>query len=92
MERMSHADQHRDYPAGTEVIALNGALLGTVREVYPHFLLVTQAGDDHLDLEVPPHAIARYDGERLYLTVNREALSAVDDDVTAERRLHPEGD
>ena len=91
MERISHADQHRDFPTGTEVIALNGALLGTVREVFPHFLLVAEAGDEHADLEVPPHAIARYDGERLYLTVNREALSAVDDEETAARRLHPEG-
>lgn len=90
MEHMSHADQHRDYPAGTTVIALNGALLGTVREVFPHFVLVAQAGDEHTDLEVPPHAIARYDGAQLYLTVNREALSAVDDEETAERRLHPE--
>jgi hypothetical protein len=72
------------------VIALTGALLGSVRTVYPHFLLVIQEGDDQLDLEVPPHAIARYDGERLYLTVNREALSAVDDQEAAERRLHPE--
>lgn len=91
MEHMSHADQHRDYPAGTAVVALNGALLGTVREVFPHFLLVAQADDEHADLEVPPHAIARYDGDRLFLTVNREALSAVDDEETAERRLHPDG-
>lgn len=90
MERMSHADQHRDYPAGTAVIALDGTLLGTVRNVHPHFLLVAQENDAHADLEVPPHALARYDGERLYLTVNREALSVVDDEETAARRLHPE--
>ena len=86
MERMSHADQHRDYPAGTVVIAADGEVLGTVRAVYPHFLLVAQDNTDHADLEVPPHALGSYDGTRLRLTVNRQALSAVDDDETVARR------
>lgn len=78
MERMSHEEQHRDFPPGTTVIAENGDLLGTIRTVYPHYLLVRQEDDPQHDLEVPVHAIASYDGERLYLTVNRRGLSVVD--------------
>ena len=48
---------------------------------------VGQDGSPHADLDVPPHAVARFDGERLYLTVNREALSVVDDEESASRRL-----
>jgi hypothetical protein len=87
MERMPHAGQHRPFPAGTVVIAENGERLGVVREVHPHYLLVAADGAPNTDLEVPPHAIGTYDGERLYLTVNREALSAVDDEESAARRL-----
>jgi hypothetical protein len=85
---MSHEQQHRRFPPGTVVVALDGQRLGTVREVYDHFLLVAQDGTDHADLEIPPHAVARFDGDRLYLTVNREALSVVDDEESATRRLH----
>jgi hypothetical protein len=91
MERMTHSDQHRHYPAGTPVFALNGERLGIVRTVYPHILLVEQEGTPHADLEVPPHAIAAYEEGRLQLTVNREALSIVDDDEAASRRLHTDG-
>lgn len=87
MERMSHEEQHRQFPVGTVVFALDGQRLGTIRTVYDHFFLVGQDGDPHADLEVPPHAVARFDGERLYLTVNREALSVVDDEESASRRL-----
>ena len=87
MERMSHQEQHRRFPPGTPVIALNGERLGTVRTVYDHFFLVEQDGNPHADLEVPPHSVARFDGERIYLTVNREALSVVDDEEAASRRL-----
>jgi hypothetical protein len=87
MERMNHADQHLNYPPGTAVIALDGTPLGTVRTIYAHFLLVDQGKAQHADLEVPPHSISRYEGGRLYLTVNREALSSVDDEEAASRRL-----
>lgn len=53
--------------------------MGTIRTVYPHFVLVSQDDNPHSDLEVPPHAIVSYDGERLHLSVNRRALSVVDD-------------
>ena len=91
MERISHAEQHRRFPPGTVVIALDGQRLGTVRTVYDHFFLVSQDGTDHADLEVPPHAVARYEGDRIYLTVNREALSVVDDEESAGRRLRDDG-
>lgn len=88
MERMSHEEQHRKFVPGTVVVALDGQRLGTVRTVYDHFFLVSQDGNPHADLEVPPHAIASFDGERIYLTVNREALTSVDDEESASRRLH----
>ena len=78
MERMSHEEQHRDFPPGTTVIAEDGEILGDIRIVQPHFLLVRQEADSQRDLEVPVHAIGSYDGQRLYLTVNRRALSEVD--------------
>jgi hypothetical protein len=91
MERMSHAEQHRKFPPGTVVVSADGRRLGTVRTVYDHYFLVSQDGTQHADLEVPPHAVARFDGERIYLTVNREALSVVDDEEAASRRLHTDG-
>lgn len=78
MERMSHADQHKPFPEGTTVIAENGERLGTIRVVYPNYILVQQDEDPDHDLEVPVHALASYDGEQLVLTVNRRALSVVD--------------
>jgi hypothetical protein len=91
MERMSHAEQHRQYPEGTVVVALNGERLGTVRTVHPHVVLVAQDETEHADLEVPPHAISTYADGKLQLSVNREALSVVDDEESADRRLHHQG-
>ena len=78
MDSISHAEQHREFPTGTPVVALDGETLGKVREVYDHFILVQQDDNPNVDLEVPPHAIVRFDGERLHLGVNRRALSVVD--------------
>ncbi len=89
-EHMSHADQHRRYPNGTVVVAEDGEVLGKIEDVFPHFFLVRDDEARHTDLQVPTHAIARYDGERLYLLVNREALSVVDDEETAEHHLRGE--
>ena len=77
-------------PIGATVVALNGAVLGTVREVNPHYLLVSEEGSPHFDLEVPLRAIARFDGGRLFVKVNREALTEVDDMESARRRLKME--
>jgi hypothetical protein len=85
MDRMSHADQHRPYPPGTTVVAENGESLGVIRAFYAHYVLVRQLNRPHVDLEVPTHAIAPYDGERLVLIVNREALSEVDVEESAAR-------
>ena len=90
MERMSHEAQHLRYPVGTPVVALNGELLGAIESIHPHFFLVRHASDQHRDLQVPAHAIASYAGERLYLTVNREALSIVDDEESVNQYLHSE--
>lgn len=92
MERISHEDQHRRFPPGTVVVALDGQRLGTVRTVYDHFFLVSQDGNPHADLEVPPHAVAGFDDDRIYLTVNREALLIADIEEAAGRRLQSEGE
>lgn len=77
-----HGTSH--IPVGTPVIAFNGELLGTVREVFPHYLLVHQEGR-HEDLEVPVHAIRGFEGGALRVSVNRGAVTAVDDEETAHR-------
>lgn len=74
---------------GTVVIAENGQRLGTVRVAYPHYVLVSEVDAPERDLEVPAHAVARVENGKLYLTVNREALSDVDD-KEADTRRHPE--
>jgi hypothetical protein len=73
-------------PLGMPVLAFNGERLGTVRDVHPHYLIVGQEGE-HGELDVPVHAIAGIEGGSLRLRVNREALTAVDDNETAHRQL-----
>jgi hypothetical protein len=90
MKPISHAEQHQKFPAGTVVFALDGERLGTVRDVYDHFFRVKQDGDDLGDLEVPPHAVASFDGEKIQLSVNRRALTIVDDTESALRRYQQE--
>jgi hypothetical protein len=92
MERMSHEAQHLRYPTGTIVVAEDGEELGTIESIHPHFFLVRHDSAQHKDLQVPAHAIASYDGTRLYLMVNREALSVVDDEASVARRLEGETD
>lgn len=87
MAGISHEEQHHNFPPGTPVIAADGQHLGTVHEVYEHFILVRPEGA-HGELEVPPHAVTDYDGTRITLSVNREALSVVDDEESASRRLN----
>ncbi len=76
----------RDIPVGTPVTAFNGTLLGQVREVHPHYLLVSQEGQ-HTDLEVPVHAIRGFTDGALQVSVNREAVTEVDDVETAHRMV-----
>lgn len=71
-------------PAGTEVRAYDGSLLGSVREVHPHYLLVGQEGE-HNDLEVPVHSILGFEGGVLQVSVNRSSVTEVDDVETAHR-------
>ena len=73
-----------EIPIGMPVIAFDGSELGHVREVYPHYLLVRREGQ-HTDLEVPVHAIRGVTEGRLQVSVNREAVSEVDDEETAHR-------
>jgi hypothetical protein len=74
----------RDIPVGTPVLGFNGAPLGFVREVHPHYILVGQDGE-HADLEVPVHAILRFAEGQLQVSVNRDSVTEVDDIETAHR-------
>lgn len=69
---------------GTPVRAFNGSLLGYVRDVHPHFILVGQEGQ-HDALEVPTHAIKGYVDGELQVSVNRWAVTEVDDEETSHR-------
>jgi len=74
----------RDIPLGTPVLGFNGAELGHVREVHPHYILVGQDGE-HEDLEVPVHAILSFADGQLHVSVNRSAVTEVDDVETVHR-------
>ena len=74
----------RDIPVGTSVVGFNGIVLGHVREVHPHYILVGQDGE-HADLEVPVHAILRFAEGQLQVSVNRDSVTEVDDVETAHR-------
>ena len=76
----------RDIQLGTPVLALNGEPLGTVRDVHPHYMIIGQEGE-HEELDVPVHAIEGMEGGSLRLRVNREALTAVDDNETVHRQV-----
>lgn len=71
-------------PVGMPVLAFDGSPLGEVREVHPHYLLVGQEGQ-HTDLEVPVHAIRGVVDGQLQVSVNRGAVTEVDDVETAHR-------
>jgi hypothetical protein len=82
-------DDRRDasgIPIGTPVVAFDGSSLGQVHEAHPHFLLVRQEGQDE-DLEVPANAILAFADGTLQVSANRGAVTEVDDQVTAHRRL-----
>ena len=81
---MSDPHGTHNIPIGIPVLALNGELLGAVREVHPHYLLVHREGE-HGDLEIPVHAIRGFEGGTLEVSVNREAVTPVDDEETAHR-------
>jgi len=78
----------RRIQAGTPVVALNGEVLGTVREAHPHYLLVDQP-EAHNDLDVPAHAVREVIGGRVQLSINRTALTEVDHEETVH---HEHGD
>lgn len=68
-------------PLETPVIGFDGSLLGYVRDVHPHYLLVGHDGE-RADLEIPVHAIGGMVDGRLQVTLNREAVSEVDEQGT----------
>ena len=78
----------RRIPVGAPVVALNGEVLGTVRETHPHYLLVEQP-DAHNDLDIPAHAVRGVEGARVLLSINRTALTEVDHEETVH---HEHGD
>ena len=77
-------------PAGMTVIALNGEVLGRVREVHEHYLLIDQP-HAHRDLDLPIDAISDSRDGNLHVSVNREALTEVDHEETVHRQDDGEG-
>jgi hypothetical protein len=73
-------------PAGTKVIALNGEVLGRVREAHAHYVLIDQK-HEHLDLKLPVHAIERLTGDALHISLNRGAMTTVDHEETVHREM-----
>ena len=71
-------------PLGTPVRGFDGALLGYVRDIHPHFLRVGQEGQ-HADLEVPVHAIRGLEDGELRVSVTRESVTEVDNVETTHR-------
>lgn len=80
----------RDIPAGTPVVALNGNVLGNVREAYEHYLLIDQEGE-HEDLNLPIEAVVGMVDGRLQVSVNREALTEVDHEETVHHQQDDPG-
>ncbi len=78
------------YPPGSPVVAANGEHLGVLRRAYPPFIMIDQE-QAHADLEIPVHAVDRFEDGTLYLSINREALTEVDDEESAGRRLEGTG-
>jgi hypothetical protein len=78
-------------PPGTPVHGAGGAYLGTVREAYPHYLLVDQEGE-HDDLTIPIHAIVSYADGRLEVSVDRGSASAVDHEETVHHQREQDRD
>jgi hypothetical protein len=79
-------------PVGTKVIALNGEVLGTVREAHAHYVFIDQE-QKYLDLELPVHAIERLTGDGLHISLNRGAMTTVNHEETVHREtVDPETD
>lgn len=74
----------RNIPLGMPVVGFNGEVLGRVREVHPHYLLVGNEGE-HDDLDVPVHAIKGVIDGALHVSVNRWAVTEVDDQESVHR-------
>jgi hypothetical protein len=87
---MSDSADQTTVTVGASVVALDGTVLGDVREIHPHYILVGEQDDPHFDLDVPVRAIARVEGNKVHLKVNRSALTEVDDTESANRRLGQE--
>lgn len=80
-----------EVPIGATVVALNGEDLGTVHVAYRHYFVVNDKADAEIDLEVPVHAVDTVAGDRVTLTVNREALTRIPrEDQSAVHRMHEE--
>lgn len=75
-----------DITIGMKVVTLDGEALGIVREIQDYYILIDQP-DVHDDLEVPSDAVGAVENGVLRLTVNRSALSAVDDEESAHRDI-----
>lgn len=74
-------DAERPYiAAGATVDDSDGARVGVVRAVYPHYIAVGEHGDHPQAYRVPLRAIAAIEPERLRLSIPKDVL----DPMTAE--------
>jgi uncharacterized protein (TIGR02271 family) len=65
-------------PAGTEVRSADDAKLGKVIATQPDYLVVEKGFFFPTDYYVPSSAISTYDGDRVYLSVTKDAALATD--------------
>ena len=78
------SDNHADRSLAG--IVRTGGIGPRHREIHPHYLLVGQQGEhSHKDLEVPVHVIRGFTEGYLQASVNRGAVTEVDDVETAHR-------
>jgi len=69
---------NRDYVAtdimtGADVYGADGAKVGTIAAVYPGYIVVEKGFFFPTDYYIPRSAIASSDGDRVYLTVSKDA-------------------
>ncbi len=70
-----NSDQERPYiPAGAAVEDSDGAGIGVVRAVYPHYVAVSEHGEHPRGYRVPTRAIATVAGNRVQLSIPLDVL------------------
>lgn len=77
---MSNGHEAPYVPAGAVVEDSNGARVGVVRAVYPHYVAVGEHGEHPRAFRVPLRAIVLVEGNRVRLSIPKDVL----DPMTAQ--------